>query len=241
MSLCIVIPCYNEANRIPLSDFDKFLKRNLDVTLYFVNDGSSDKTQELLLNFKEKHSSNIEVIQLSKNLGKGNAVRQGMQRALKNKDHDVFAFLDADLSTSLEECSQLSKLIQNKTSFVFGSRIKKMDNTIKRKWFRFLIGRMIATAISNALQLAVYDTQCGCKLFSRKTAELAFERAFISSWLFDVEVFFRLKNHFGIANFKAISSEVPLKNWKDQGDSKIKWTYGFKMWFDLLKIKRAYP
>ena len=107
MNLCIVIPCYNEANRIPLSDFDKFLKSNLDATLYFVNDGSSDKTQELLLNFKEKHSSNIEVIQLFKNLGKGNAVRQGMQQALKNKDHDVFAFLDADLSTSLEECSQL--------------------------------------------------------------------------------------------------------------------------------------
>ncbi|MCH1433914.1 MAG: glycosyltransferase [Flavobacteriaceae bacterium] len=240
MNLCIIVPCYNEAERIPLTAFETFLSHASKTEIYFVNDGSSDTTSELLYRFRRRHPKQVELIDLEKNLGKGNAVREGIQTALKNSDCNTFVYLDADLSTSLDECAHLAELIDKKTEFIFGSRIKKIDNTIERKWFRFIVGRIIATAISKVLNLAVYDTQCGCKLFTRNTAQLAFKTSFISSWLFDVEIFFRLKNHFGIAAFKTKSAEIPLKNWKDQGESKIEWTYGFKMWFDLFKIKRAY-
>ena len=53
-------------------------------------------------------------------------------------------------------------------------------------------------------------------------------------------LFFRLKNYFGTSDFIAMSSEIPLKKWKDQGNSKIKWSYGFKIWVDLFNIKRTY-
>tara|TARA_A100001015_G_C15037744_1_gene737422 strand:+ start:248 stop:973 length:726 start_codon:yes stop_codon:yes gene_type:complete len=240
MNLNIVIPCYNEAKRIPLKDYKIFLTHFPKVNLCFVNDGSSDTTAAILDAFKTEHPKQVQILNLTQNHGKGNAVREGMLVSLDHKSHDAYAFLDADLSTSLEECTLLAKKISPSKQFVFGSRIKKIDNRIERKLFRFIIGRMIATAISNVLQLAVYDTQCGCKVFSAENARIAFGNPFISPWLFDVEIFFRLKNHYGTSDFKRMSSEIPLQNWKDQGDSKIAWTYGFKMWMDLLKIKRTY-
>ena len=163
-----------------------------------------------------------------------------MLKALENNEYDTLAFLDADLSTYPEECFYLAEKIRPPIQFVFGSRIKKIDNSIERKLFRFLIGRIIATAISKVLKIAVYDTQCGCKIFNRKTAKLAFGKPFISDWLFDVEIFFRLKNHFGSENLIAFSKETPLKSWKDMGGSKIRLSYGFWVWFDLIKIYRFY-
>jgi dolichyl-phosphate beta-glucosyltransferase len=240
MNACIIVPCYNEAKRIPTPAFNNFLSKDFDTQILFVNDGSTDDTAEVLQKFRTLYPKQVEVLNLEKNLGKGNAVRMGIQNALHHTDCTVFGFLDADLSTSLEEWIALTQLITDKTEFVFGSRFKKIDNSIERKWFRFVVGRFIATAISKALNLAVYDTQCGCKLFSRNATQLAFASPFISPWLFDVELFFRLKNHYGTATFKAKSMEIPLKNWTHQEDSKIKWTYGFTMWFDLFKIKRAY-
>jgi glycosyltransferase involved in cell wall biosynthesis len=240
MNLCIVVPCYNEAKRISLKDYRIFLSHLTQVNLYFVNDGSLDATAEVLGSLKNEYPKQVQIINLKHNSGKGNAVREGMQAALIHKSYDAFAFLDADLSTSLEECTLLARKINTSIQFVFGSRIKKIDNSIERKYFRFIIGRIIATAISRALNLAVYDTQCGCKIFSRKNAEIAFDKPFISTWLFDVEIFFRLKKHFGTSDFRTMSTEIPLQHWKDQGGSKIQWTYGFKMWMDLFKIKRTY-
>jgi glycosyltransferase involved in cell wall biosynthesis len=240
MNLCIIVPCFNEAKRIPLNEFESFLSKFSKITIHFVNDGSTDITDEILDSFQKKYPEQVKILRLTKNLGKGNAIFRGMLKALENNEYDTLAFLDADLSTCPEECFYLAEKIRPPIQFVFGSRIKKIDNSIERKLFRFLIGRIIATAISKVLKIAVYDTQCGCKIFNRKTAKLAFGKPFISAWLFDVEIFFRLKNYFGTSDFIAMSSEIPLKKWKDQGNSKIKWSYGFKIWVDLFNIKRTY-
>jgi len=240
MNLCIIVPCFNEAKRIPLNDFGIFLSNFSKVSLHFVDDGSTDDTGEVLNSFQKKHPQQVKIIKTNHNLGKGNAVFWGISVALENKDFDIFAFLDADLSTSPEECTYLAQKINPSIQYIFGSRIKKIDNSIERKFFRFFVGRILATVISKVLNIAVYDTQCGCKIFNRTTAKVAFDKPFISDWLFDVEIFFRLKNYFGISNFIAMSSEIPLKKWKDRGNSKITWTYGFKMWIDLIKIRFTY-
>ena len=114
-----------------------------------------------------------------------------------------------------------------------------VGSTIKRSQSRFLIGRIIATAISNILQLKVYDTQCGCKLFTKELSIVAFKNPFISKWLFDVEIFNRLMVYFGAEQSTNYMLEVPLKRWIDQGDSKVKFTYFFKLWIDLYKIKNV--
>ena len=110
--------------------------------------------------------------------------------------------MDADLSTDITECISLSKRVKEKITFVFGSRILKIDNNIKRKWHRFFFGRIIANFISKILGVAVYDTQCGCKIFSSELSKKIFNTPFISKWLFDVEVFFRVISIYGIENLK---------------------------------------
>jgi dolichyl-phosphate beta-glucosyltransferase len=163
-----------------------------------------------------------------------------MNSALKNNKFDRFAFLDADLSTSIEECILLSEKLTKETSFVFGSRIKKLDNNIRRKTHRFIIGRIIATFISKMLRLPIYDSQCGCKIFSREWVTLIFNEAFLTRWLFDVEIFYRLINHFGRTKIQTKILEVPLSSWIDSENSKVSLFYGIKVWFDLLKIYRHY-
>lgn len=241
MSFAIVIPCFNEAKRFLDIDYTRFLKEqeSTDTALIFVNDGSKDNTSRVLQTFKDKFPNQVRVLNLETNLGKANAVRAGVLYALNNfKDIKSLAFLDADLATSLDECFALNKLIENDTSFVFGSRIKKIDNQIERKLYRHLLGRVIATFISASLNMSVYDSQCGCKVFSKKLAEYVFQKPFMSKWLFDVEIFFRIKEKYGLPFLKVNTREVPLQKWIDKDGSKVSITYCFRVWYDLYRIKK---
>ena len=236
----IIIPCYNEASRFPVNRYVSFVKKNFAASIYFVNDGSSDNTDSVLEDLRIKFPKHISIINQEKNEGKAAAIRLGMISALKNNKFERFAFLDADLSTSIEECILLSEKVTNETSFVFGSRIKKLDNNIRRKTHRFIIGRIIASFISKMLRLPIYDSQCGCKIFSREWATFIFNEAFLTRWLFDVEIFYRLINHFGRTKIQTEILEVPLATWIDSENSKVSLFYGIKVWFDLLKIYRHY-
>lgn len=240
MPLCIIVPCYNEANRFPEEQFKQFLSKHPAVELILVNDGSSDNTLSLLTSLSAAFPQQVKILSLLKNLGKAGAVQEGMQLALKESSCHRFAYLDADLSTSLEECTLLSKKINGVTGFVFGSRILKTDNRIERKWYRFLIGRVIATVISKMLGISVYDTQCGCKIFDRRFVPIAFDAPFSSRWLFDVEIFFRLINALGKKQMIAQAKEVPLDQWVDTEDSRVKFSYIFQLWLDLAIIYRRY-
>ena len=90
------------------------------------------------------------------------------------------------------------------------------------------------------LRLPIYDSQCGCKIFSREWVTLIFNEAFLTRWLFDVEIFYRLINHFGRTKIQTEILEVPLATWIDSENSKVSLFYGIKVWFDLLKIYRHY-
>ena len=240
MSLNIIIPCYNESMRLPVNKYSDFLKLNKKVRIIFVNDGSTDNTKSLITELSKKFPRQIEILSYEKNKGKGNAVREGFLYAVRQNISGSLAYLDADLSTSLEECKLLSKKINDKIQFVFGSRIPKSNNVIKRKFHRFIIGRSIASIISSIIGVSVYDTQCGCKIIDQKLVKLSFEKAFLSRWLFDVEIFLRLINFYGKDKFLEISREVPLKCWIDTEDSKVKFIDAPRIILDLLIIKKRY-
>ena len=210
------------------------------MAIVFVNDGSKDSTQEEIERLEKKIPEQVKILKLDKNYGKGEAVRKGFLYSLKKKDSKKIAFLDADLSASLNECASLSKIVQKNISFVFGSRILKIDNNIQRKWHRFFLGRIIATCISKILGVPVYDTQCGCKIFSVSLSKQIFNSPFISKWLFDVELFFRIISIYGKENLKNHVREIPLSKWIDTSDSRVKMSYFFKLWIDLYKISRKY-
>lgn len=235
-----VIPCYNEEKGISKHEYSIFLNDNPDVLICFVNDGSTDDTLLVLNLLQEKHPTQIYILSFEKNAGKAEAVRAGINYCNAHFQHQYIGYLDADLATTLEEFIDLTNYLKDEIVFGFGSRILKIGSTIKRKNSRFLIGRIVATIISNILQIKVYDTQCGSKLFTRAISERLFDKKFISRWLFDVEIFYRMILLFG--REKAIQKmlEIPLRLWVEKGDSKVKLTYGFKLWFDLYKIRREY-
>lgn len=236
----IVIPCYNEEKGISGNEYINFLNNDPDASICFVNDGSSDNTLEVLNNLKQQHPERIEILSLAKNSGKAEAVRQGVQHCIENFNSEYIGYLDADLATTLEEFMEVKKHLNDQIAFCFGSRIRKIGSTIHRENSRFLIGRVIATFISNILDLKVYDTQCGCKVFKKEIAQILFQKEFISKWLFDVELFFRMLRHFGKETALQKMIEVPLKSWIEKGDSKVKPTYFFKLWLDLYTIKKQY-
>jgi len=236
----IVIPCYNEEKGISKSEYSNFLENNPEAFICFVNDGSTDNTLEVLNVLKSKHETQIHILSLEKNSGKAEAVRAGINYCNINFKHQYIGYLDADLATTLEEFIELRNHLQGEIIFSFGSRIRKIGSTIERENSRFLIGRVIATFISNILDIKVYDTQCGSKLFKREISEELFQKEFISKWLFDVEIFYRMIHIYGRKKAVEKMREIPLKLWVEKGDSKVKLTYGFKLWFDLFKISREY-
>lgn len=238
--ICIVIPCYNERKYFLFKDYCNFLKEHPNVLLCFVNDGSTDDTLKVLIDLNNEFSKQVEVISYRKNLGKAEAVRKGVLHCNDKFNHTYIAYLDADLATPLQECLRLTEYFNKDIIFCFGSRILKIGSVIERKRYRFLIGRGIATLISELLLLKVYDTQCGCKLFTKKLSAQLFSEPFISKWLFDVEIFFRMLELYGKERALTKMLEVPLNKWTDRGESKVRFTYFFSLFVDLYKIKRRY-
>ncbi|WP_010521906.1 glycosyltransferase [Aquimarina agarivorans] len=230
---CIIIPCYNEEKRLQLDKFISFLKKNSNTHFLFVNDGSSDNTKAILTEVASTNDR-VHFLDLSKNQGKGEAVRQGMLKAFEDTSFDIIGFLDADLSTPLEEIPKLATHLKNDVLFVFGARIKKIGAFIDRKVHRHILGRIFATAVSLTLHLNVYDTQCGIKLFKRKVVFKIFETPFLSKWIFDIEIFHRFSNICKPKTINHTAIEVPISVWKDVNGSKLKLIDFLKVPFELL-------
>ena len=238
--LIIVIPSYNESKSLRKKKFLSFLKKKKGVAICFVNDGSTDNTLETLKELENKLEDQIVVFDCVENQGKAEATKMGINYCIEHFNFDKIAYLDADLATPLKECYRISKKLDGKLTFVFGSRIKKLGSRIERSSFRFFTGRVIATFISNILKLGVYDTQCGIKVFTKELSIEVFNKPFLSKWLFDVEIFFRIIQLYTREVAITKMKEIPLRKWVDKGDSKVKMSYFFKLWLDLLKINQAY-
>jgi dolichyl-phosphate beta-glucosyltransferase len=240
--ICIVIPCYNEADRMPAGEIISFMEKNPSYLLCLVNDCSTDATESILRKIEKEFPGRVIVENHLKNRGKAEAVRTGMLAAFSRFHFRFIGYFDADLSTPLEECFQLQGSLESKETleFSFGSRLAIIGSMIERKLHRHLMGRVIATLISNLLKLKVYDTQCGAKLFKRELAEKVFAEPFLTTWLFDVEIFARIIHLRGRENVEEIMIETPLMHWSDKGGSKIEPAYAIKVFRDLYRIRKRY-
>ena len=241
MKVVIIIPCYNEADRLDTNKFIDYLSKNSHLHFIFIDDGSTDNTNLIIKQIILKFNSLASLLINETNKGKAESVRLGVIESYK-MNPDYVGFLDADLATPIEEIDNLIKIIKkDKTKeVVFASRIQLIGSEIKRNYFRHFFGRVFATVVSNILNLPVYDTQCGAKIFSRKICDDIFYEQFISPWLFDVELFARLLNVYGIERTIQMSYEHPVCKWVDIDGSKVKPIYFLKAPFELLKIVRHY-
>jgi hypothetical protein len=182
------------------------------------------------------------VLHLEANRGKAEAVRAGMLAELEDAP-DYVGFWDADLATPLVELPRFVDVLdrQQAVQMVFGARVRLLGRDISRRPSRHYVGRIGATLISSTLGLAVYDTQCGSKLF-RATPDLRdlFAQPFLSRWIFDVEIIARFVQRLGHDAAAHAIYELPLLAWRDVHGSKVKPRDYFRGLRDLWKIHRAY-
>ena len=220
----IVIPCFNEEKRLDRARFIE-LSRAQDVSIVFVNDGSSDGTQAVLEGLREASPERIEALALARNGGKGEAVRHGMRFAVEHGAR-VVGFADADLSTPPDELLRVKdELVRHGVSVATGARVALIGRDIRRRASRHYLGRIFATFASAILETPFYDTQCGAKFFrASPLLAAALEAPFRSRWAFDVELLGRLlvgtKEHAPLA--RRDFREVPLHRWEDVGGSKLR-------------------
>ena len=241
MKVVIIIPCYNEADRLDTNKFIDYLSQNTHLHFIFVDDGSTDNTRKIINQLISKYNSLVSLLTNETNKGKAESVRLGVIESYK-MNPDYIGFLDADLAAPIEEIDNLLKIVKkDKTKeVVFASRIQLIGSEIKRNYFRHFIGRLFATCVSLLLKIRIYDTQCGAKMFSKKICNDIFSEQFVSPWLFDVELFARLLNIYGMEKTIHMSCEHPVSKWRDIDGSKVKLIFFLKAPFELFNIVRHY-
>jgi dolichyl-phosphate beta-glucosyltransferase len=220
----IVVPCHNEAQRLRTRDFREFVVRHPGISFLFVNDGSTDRTGELLNEIAAgpKHFS---ALHLARNSGKAEAVRQGVLAATQGSSGYI-GYWDADLATPLSAIprfiSALDRLPQ--IAIVLGTRLQLAGHDIRRKPIRRMLGKLFSRVTGLVLGMRLHDTQCGAKLFrNTESTRAAFSQPFGSRWIFDVELLARLSMLEGSAKLLYTSIyELPLDHWQDVAGSKLR-------------------
>ncbi len=237
----VVIPCYNEAERLSGVDFKNFAHKNLGYHLCFVNDGSTDGTLGVLEGLQKEHPDTISVYNCEKNGGKAEAVRKGVLHLAKDHQLDYIGYLDADLSTDFRDFDDLVKTLQNSEfKIVSGSRMNRMGADITKESARRIISKTINLIIRKILKMPFNDTQCGAKIMRKEIVEPVFTKKFISRWLFDVEIFMRMQKHFGKDLVQKVICEQPLKRWVHEEGSKLSMKDSIKIVGQLAQIAIHY-
>lgn len=222
--LTVVVPCYNEAQRLDAGPLLEFAGAGPGANILFVNDGSTDDTAGRLAEIAAARPDRVRVLSLQPNGGKAEAVRRGMRQALDAGAVTV-GYLDADLSTPPRELERIAAALDRPgVEVAMGSRVALLGTDIERSAVRHYLGRVFASLASLILQARIYDTQCGAKLF-RATPALAaaLSQPFISRWAFDIELLGRMLAGGGGVGPLPLSAivEVPLDTWHDIKGSKL--------------------
>lgn len=241
MQTALVVPCFNEAARLDLAAFRRRLASDPHLHLVFSDDGSTDATPAVLEELRTADPERITVVTLEHNRGKAEAVRRGVGAALA-REPDIIGYWDADLSTPLDTLDDMQALFgaHPEALVVMGARVKLLGRSIERRTGRHYAGRIFATFASRVLGMAVYDTQCGAKLFrvTPVTAQL-FDAPFETRWLFDVELLARLRKALK-ADPTPVVIEHPLSRWHDVKGSKVRFGDFITAAFALVKIAWVY-
>lgn len=232
--LSVVIPAWNEANRITttLEKLDAYLRaRSLSGEVLVVDDGSKDNTREVVEEAKKRFPY-IHLVTYgadrTENHGKGYAVKFGMLKATGK----IVLFADADGSTPFESFDKMRPFFEQGYDVVIGSRYIKGSNIrVPQPFMRRVLSRVANKLIQAMILWGIKDTQCGFKAFTNKAAQEIFSKVTINRWAFDMEALVIAKRH----HHKIIESPV---SWDNSADTRVKFVSDAKETLhDLFYIK----
>jgi len=235
--LSIVFPSYNEEKRLK-NTFKQILKlkkklKKKQLEVIFVDDGSFDSSKNLINNFREtqkKKGLKIKSILFEKNIGKGFALKKGVEKCTKK----WILTSDIDLSVPLDQVLKWEEtnLIKKKIIY-FGSRNLSGSKVIKKK-YRHILGTILNFFTNKILNINIKDTQCGYKLYEKSKAKKLFSKLMIKGFAHDLElVLIARKLSFSI-------DELPIK-WTHKDGSKVNIFFEpIKMFLILLFLKIKY-
>lgn len=209
--LSIIVPAYNEENRLPqtLPKVAEFVQDQVFKTeVIVVDDGSLDQTAEIVKEFSGRFSF-VRLLQPGHG-GKGHAVKQGM---LSARGEYVF-FADADWAMPVTELPKFLPPQQNGFDVAIGSREGVGAVRYNEPAYRHLMGRVFNFLVKILAVPGFEDTQCGFKCFHRSVVNELFSRQTIDGFGFDVEVLYIARKR----GYKII--EVPI-HWYAQSESKV--------------------
>lgn len=229
MKVSVVIPAYNEAQRIgkTLPSVIEYLKKfgnkySVSTEIIVVNDGSKDSTLEVLNKFKDS----IKIINYSPNMGKGYALKQGAFIA----DGDFIYVADADFATPIEYIDNFFTSMEG-YDCVIGSRAVGNEK-VNESFVRKIMAKGSNILIRAVLGLKFKDTQCGFKMFTKKTKEYLL-MCKNNRWGYDFEFLYLLQKN-GL-NVK----EMPVK-WSEVEKSKIGPLSYFRTLVELFNVRRIH-
>lgn len=227
--LSIIIPAYNEAERLPLTlvDMDKRLSGvKYSYEILVVNDGSTDNTGEIVKKMVPA-IKNLKLIDNRVNQCKGGVVKQGMLLA----KGEYRLFTDADNSTSIDHFEKMLPYLKSDFDVVIGSRaVKGSKLEPPQPFYKQLLGKLSNIIIQIVNVPGIWDTQCGFKVFSEKAAEKIFSVSKINGWGFDIEAL-ALARHFGYR-----TKEIPVR-WVNDIRSHVKFSAYLKTFVENVKIR----
>lgn len=239
-AICLVVPCFNEAKRLRGTDLVAFLDVHQEVDVCLVDDGSRDRTWDVLQALARQRPGRISAYRLEVNSGKAEAVRRGVLHVADRQSLEAIGYWDADFSTPLAEVEGLAKVLRDMPGcqLVLGARVKRLGARIERKASRHVLGRIFASLASGTLGLDIYDSQCGAKLIRAEWVGRLFSEPFLTRWLFDLELLLRLRN---LAPWSIdLVQEVPLTEWREVRGSKLTLRDMVGVPLELLRLRRHY-
>lgn len=224
--LSVVIPAYNEEQRLPATltrIYDYFAGQPYPVEVIVVDDGSVDGTYEVC-----RHYQDLVVLRNDRNYGKGYSVRRGILAARG----EYILFSDADLATPIAESAKLLRALES-YDVAIGSRGLPESLVVRQSLLREFLGHTFNLFVRLITGLPYTDTQCGFKAFRREAAHCLFRHLRCHRFSFDVELLLTAR-HLGLRVV-----EVPVE-WHDQPGSQIRpWRDGWHMVRDVLWLKRT--
>jgi len=230
--ISIIMPAYNEERRITkalhkVTEYFDSKKKNYEFIV--VDDGSKDKTSQIVTDFIRKYKrKNMKLLVNKPNRGKGYSVKRGMLEA----EGELLLFTDTDLSTPIEEYEKLKFYIEKGYHIVIASRGAKDSNLeVPPSFFRHLLGFSFGIIKTLAGLKRINDSQCGFKLFRNKVAKFIFSKQTIERFAFDVEILYIAQK------YKCKIKEVGV-TWINSTDSKVNPIKdGINMFKEILKIR----